>query len=323
MYKLIPLLVLIGFLNAAFGQQRQNVYFLKNNGTEVSVKDSADFIRIIAEPDSGTVYFKLTEVYPDGKKKAIGTLSGYNPLFYEGPYVSYYTNGKPETRVNYKKNDRIGLGYEFYRNGKLKAIKDYPEPTQDFWAYLEPKLIFFADSTGAELVKNGNGHFISKYLFQNIDEVIEKGDYSDGLKVNTWTFKYLNKNWSYKEQFNKGKFVSGESLIDGVSHEYKEVNESAEYPGGTDAFYKKVTGMITYPKDAAQKGIEGKVFLSYIIESDGTVNNIKIERRLFPSLDTEAIRVIKYLSGTKWKPERKHGIPISIKYNMPVNFSVK
>lgn len=55
--------------------QKQNIYFLKNDGREVKLKDSADFIRIIQEPDSGSTNFKVLEFYPDNSRKFIGEAS--------------------------------------------------------------------------------------------------------------------------------------------------------------------------------------------------------------------------------------------------------
>ena len=52
-------------------QKKQNVYLIKNNGKEVKIRDSADFVRIIEEPDSGEVYFNLKEYYKDGKLKSV------------------------------------------------------------------------------------------------------------------------------------------------------------------------------------------------------------------------------------------------------------
>jgi TonB family protein len=316
---LIAFISLVGIANA---QLKQNVYFLKNDGKEAALQDSADFIRIITEPESGAVNFKLIEIYPNEKKKAMGEVSSFNPLIYEGPFVSFYPNGKQETRVSYLKNKRIGLGYEFHPNGKLKAIKDYDLKRVDLESGINEKFMFFADSAGNELIKDGNGHFVSRYLYQNTDEVAEEGDYKDGLKTNTWALQYLNKNWSYKEQYEKGKLISGESLIDGVIYHYNKIDQQPDYKGGMDEFYLAIQKSIRFPNDASQKEISGKVFLSFEIEKDGSITNIKLERSLFPSLDREAIRVLRYASEGKWISGRQHGIPVKVKYNIPISFTI-
>lgn len=74
----------------SLGQKKQNVYFLKNNGAFAQLRDSADYIRVIQEPDSGTTYFNLLEYYPNGQKKRVGMLSSYNPnLILEGSVISF------------------------------------------------------------------------------------------------------------------------------------------------------------------------------------------------------------------------------------------
>jgi TonB family protein len=312
-------MVFSGTVNA---QRKQNIYFLKNDGRETTQQDSADFIRIIAEPDSDAVNFKLIELYPNKKRKAMGELSSFNPLIYEGPFVSFYPNGKQEIRVSYLKNKRTGLGYEFYPNGTLKTIIDHDVKTADSELGISDRFMFFADSSGNELIKDGNGHFVSRYFNKDTDEVIEEGDYKDGLKINTWTVRFLNKSWSYKEQYENGKLTSGESLIDGVIYRYDKIDEQPDYKGGMDKFYQVIQNTLRIPDDALQKGISGKVFLSFEIEKNGSITNIKVERKLFPSLDREAVRVLVYASEGKWISGRQHGIPVKVKYNIPMSFSV-
>lgn len=72
--------------------QRQNIYLLKNNGRYVTERDSADYTRIVREPDSGTVLYNVLEYYLDGNPKLIGKSSEVDPIKLEGMTISYYPN---------------------------------------------------------------------------------------------------------------------------------------------------------------------------------------------------------------------------------------
>lgn len=170
MKKLVLSLVLIGLFTTTHAQ-RQNVYFLKNNGKEVKERDSADFIRIIQEPDSGDVNFKLLEYYPDGAKKTIGFTSKVMPVMYEGPYVSYNKEGKKIAALNYKNGHLDGTAYYFFGNGILEKQMDYSLAASlnsssanqmGPRSWIKEKVIYIADSAGIVLVKDGNGHFIHR-----------------------------------------------------------------------------------------------------------------------------------------------------------------
>ena len=75
-----------------------------------------------------------------------------------------------------------------------------------------------------------------------------------------------------------------------------------------------------YPKEAEEHGIQGRVVLTMIIEQDGRVDNIRVVKSVHPLLDKEAIRVIKCLP--KWLPGRKNGVPVRVKYSIPITFKL-
>ncbi|RYZ91985.1 MAG: hypothetical protein EOP47_30795, partial [Sphingobacteriaceae bacterium] len=123
----LPLTVGLLFLSITCFAQRQNVYFLRTDGTSVSTKDSADFIRIISEPDSGNIYFKVAEYYKSRKPKLIGESSTVEPLTFENSMINYFPDGKKQNISNYKGGKITGSSYSYYPNGKLKSVEIYPD----------------------------------------------------------------------------------------------------------------------------------------------------------------------------------------------------
>ncbi|TKC12310.1 TonB family protein [Pedobacter polaris] len=322
---LILSVILFVVLNAS-AQKKQNIYFLKNNGKEVKLRDSADYIRVIEEPDSGEKQFNIKEFYQNGTKKLIGKVSSFEPrIIYEGLIVSFYKNGMKKSSINYKKDACVGLAYYFFENGKVKKQLEYLEqdPAEKKAAKkLEQnsKLIYQVDSLGKVYVQDGNGHLIDTTKFES-DKLVEEGDYKDGFKEGVWKGRYLSGKSSYTETYVTGKFVSGVNTVGDKTIEYTTFESAPQFKGGINEFYKYLSRAIKYPKEAYTNGIAGRVIVSFTIEKDGQVVDAKIDKPFFPSIDEEAIRVM--MASPKWIPGMQRGLPVRVKYNIPISFKTR
>ena len=78
---------------------------------------------------------------------------------------------------------------------------------------------------------------------------------------------------------------------------------------------------VVYPKEAQDKGISGRVFVSFIVEKDGSVSNVELKRGIGGGCDEEAVRVISAMP--KWKPGKMKGEPVRVSYMMPVFFKLQ
>ena len=100
---MLKISLIIGFIFIAtfcFSQEH-NDYFLKNNGQYVNKIDSADFIRIVSEPDSGTKLYNVLELYKSRKRKLIGQSSQVDPLNFNGQVIAYFENGNRKSISNF------------------------------------------------------------------------------------------------------------------------------------------------------------------------------------------------------------------------------
>jgi protein TonB len=100
--------------------------------------------------------------------------------------------------------------------------------------------------------------------------------------------------------------------------EFKLVEEMPGYPGGQDALYSAISANIIYPDIAWKAGIDGKVLLSFVIEKDGSVSNIRIEKGIGGGCDEEAVKAVSKLN--KWNPGIQNGRPVRVRMVMPVFF---
>ncbi len=99
------------------------------------------------------------------------------------------------------------------------------------------------------------------------------------------------------------------------------VEDMPEFPGGNEALLKFLADNIQYPESAKADKVEGRVVLSFIIDKDGTVINIKVIRGVNAALDAEAIRVVK--SMPKWTPGKQRGKAVQVNYILPIMFALK
>ena len=90
------------------------------------------------------------------------------------------------------------------------------------------------------------------------------------------------------------------------------------FPGGDDALRKFIAQSVKYPVIAQENGIQGRVFVSFVVNSKGEVTNVKVARPFDPNLDKEAVRVVQ--SMPKWAPGKQRGKPVKVSYTVPINF---
>ena len=99
------------------------------------------------------------------------------------------------------------------------------------------------------------------------------------------------------------------------------VEKMPEYPGGQAALFEYLQKNVKYPADAEKKKIEGRVLVTFVVNTDGSITDIEVVRKTFPSLDAEAVRVISGMP--RWKPGEQKGQKVRVKYTVPLTFRLK
>ena len=99
------------------------------------------------------------------------------------------------------------------------------------------------------------------------------------------------------------------------------VEQMPEYPGGIQALFEYLQQNVKYPEDAVKQKIEGRVIATFVVETDGSINNVEVVKPAFPSLDAEAVRVLSAMP--KWTPGMQSGKVVRVKYTVPINFNMK
>ena len=99
---------------------------------------------------------------------------------------------------------------------------------------------------------------------------------------------------------------------------FETVERMPEFPGGPSALFDFISTNVKYPEDAVRQRIEGRVISRFVIDTLGRVRNVEVVKSVCPSVDAEAVRVIKMLP--EWKPGRHKGRKVNVRYTIPVMF---
>jgi protein TonB len=109
--------------------------------------------------------------------------------------------------------------------------------------------------------------------------------------------------------------------VEGESDVYQIVEQMPEFPGGEAELFHYISKNIHYPQKAREKGIQGRVFIGFIVEKDGSISNVRNLRGVDSELDAEAIRVVE--SMPRWKPGMHRGEPVRVSYQIPIVFKLE
>ncbi|WP_461089255.1 TonB family protein [Spirosoma gilvum] len=242
-----------------------------------------------------------------------------------GPQITYHSNGAVAVKHEYNGDKQVILSW--YANGQIRQI-------QELFAggTLEPseidKVTAFWDSTGRQLVRNGNGwaqyHRTVKSYKDKTSEtsLVEQGDYRDYLKHGTWMGYYRDSSYFYEENYDKGILIAGKSWRAGQDTTMYELEDRKPvFLGGIEGLKQFLKQNLGYPSSAQHDRVEGQVVVSFVVCTDGTLCDYEVTQKVRSDLDREALRVVKKMSG-HWIPGIQRGKKVRVKYFMPVNFSL-
>ncbi len=102
---------------------------------------------------------------------------------------------------------------------------------------------------------------------------------------------------------------------------FTSLEKQPDFPGGMDKFYKYLSKAIIYPSMAVENGVQGKVFLQFVVEKNGSLTDIEVQRGPGSGLNEEAIRVLK--ASPRWNPGIQNGVHMRVRYNIAVNFNLQ
>ena len=132
-------------------------------------------------------------------------------------------------------------------------------------------------------------------------------------------------NSSSQQTQNVTSYPTANEKLSTVSVESRKVFTVVEqmpmFPGGDAALMSYLANNIHYPTVAAENGVQGRVVVGFVVERDGSITDVSVLRGVDPSLDREAMRVVK--SMPRWTPGKQNGSAVRVKYQVPVAFRLQ
>lgn len=243
-----------------------------------------------------------------------------------GTQIGYHENGVvAEKRDAQREQSAIT---SWYANGQIRQIKII-NPLKASMPHDPEQIISFWDSSGREMIKEGNGRATYIARQESYSDTsryttfVEEGAYQNGLKHGVWTGRYSDGSYFYEERYDNGICQGGKArMANADTVRYTELEKQPEFPGGMQGLGQFLSNNLRYPVPAQKANVQGKVFLSFVVCTDGTLCDYEVLKSVHPELDEEAVRVVKRMSG-KWVPGVQRGKKVRVKYNLPINFSLR
>lgn len=243
--------------------------------------------------------------------------------------VEKSTNDDERTVFETNHKDSDGWGDKSDDNGGFDDIDDAPSFFEKYWKY---GLIGVAVLLGLYYCTDRNNYQNAS----SIDEYFEipQDTLPTDNEINEITKEEASKNDNkgfeepLKEKGNPNKksdYDPDEELTPVLEDDTKKVYDVVEqmpaYPGGIQALMKFLQENVNYPDKAQEKNVQGRVIVSFIVEKDGSITDVEVIRSVDPSLDAEALRAVR--SMPRWIPGKQDGVPVRVKYNVPISFRLQ
>lgn len=119
----------------------------------------------------------------------------------------------------------------------------------------------------------------------------------------------------------KAKEVVAQEVPKQEEKVFDVVEQMPSFPGGPNALFQYLSKNIRYPAVAEENGVQGRVVVTFVVERDGSITDVRVAKSVDPSLDKEAARVVK--SMPHWIPGKQNGSPVRVKYTVPVTFQLQ
>lgn len=307
-----PLYKLFFFVTAIVSAQKSepiaNLVFLDSTYHSCP-QEKQVYYKVIEDYFNPRTIYNYSIYYKSKQIKRRGSSIDKNQTNLQGNFIEYYQNGNKKEIGIYDKNHQFGNFMEWYENGSKKAQGNYPEYDKDAM-FQTPVITSYWDANGTQTVSDGKGIMeVQEETFE------EKGALENGLKMGLWQGKNKTQNYTYTENYLNGKLLNGVSTdIFGAETPYTKLGIKPEAYKGVNDFYRHVGNK--FRMEQLQLDIAGKVVLSFVVEKNGTISDIKIIQSLHPKVDEEAIRVLK--SYPAWIPGVIKGQKVRVFYTLPI-----
>jgi TonB family protein len=319
MKRILPIVLFSCILNfAALAQKPKKdaaqpdsvAFYMSNSHTMAHNQTDAQFLRLIIKTKGGL--FEVQNYYPDGVLRLLAKTTLQQVDFEQGAQgtcTEYYRNGNKHIVRKYDEGALVGDDSTFYANGQLFNVVSHTKTGYFFKRCL--------DTLGKVIADKGNGVWINRD--EDDQQQTLTGPIVNGRENGLWIQKYTGDTVAYKVEFKDGIVVPGRDFRQ-VGQIFSSVDVQPSFGSNDPEFGRYLSRAIKYPAYAREHNITGRVILTFIVEKDGTLTDIKVLKSPHESLSAEAVRMLK--ASPRWRPGMMNGKPVRVQFSVPVSFAL-
>jgi TonB family protein len=285
-------------------------YYMRDPFNIAHGQADAQFLRLIVKADSGM--FVIQDYYPDGALRLLAKAKTDAVNFEEkaqGFYTEFFRNGRKKLARQYNNGQLVNSDSAFYANGALLNLIDNNKDG------IFLKACF--DSLGKVLAENGNGTWINRNEYDEQETLT--GPVVNGKEEGIWSQKYAGNTINPKIEYKNGLRLPGQNYKP-VTQIFSPVDVQPGFGKNDSDFNMYLARTVRYPKYARENNITGRVIVTFIVEKDGSLSDLKVLQSPHESLSEEALRVMKL--SPRWRPGMQRGRPVRVQFSVPVAFAL-
>ncbi len=242
--------------------------------------------------------WEVREYWKSGGLRMSGTYSDPVEHVRDGFFSFYNKNGTKIYEGHYKDNDVVGFWNFWFDSGDFREYGKYYLP---------------ANEAERDSIKSA----------QPSDDNQAPTIHWESFKDSTWVYFHKNGERSGVEHYLSGKLVEAQYWNEDGSEVAPDalVSRMPSYPGGIDQLIKYLKNNILYPKKVKKNGIQGTVYIRFVVNELGDLEDVSVLRSVHPDLDKEAMRVVQGMR--QWLPALAQNRPVKVQYNLPIRFALR
>ncbi len=277
---------------------------LKNFSTE----QNHIYIRVIKDFQLNKDLYEISDFYKSGKIEMKGTSKSKDGFSKDGQFIYYYENGNKKQMIKFVDSLPNGKRFEWYENGNIKLEEEYIEDKKKHNS-AELKINQYWNSKNIQTVIDGNGDY---------DEINENffasGKIKNGFKDGLWEGYDKQAGYTFSENYENQKIISGVSIDSNkVEHKYNVLETRPEPKKGMNDFYRHIAKTFKTPE---VQGLKGKVFVKFVVDTDGSIKDLKVLKDVGYGTGEEAVKAIA--SYGDWIPGEQRGRKVRATFSLPI-----
>lgn len=243
----------------------------------------------------------------------------------EGIWIMKYGSGKISSRANYISGSKEGVMESYSQNGSISQKGQFIEDKKSgFWVSYNEKEELMSELNYLDDLLNGDAKYFVKGKLKSA------GKYNKGVKIYKWTeydetgkeisvsdygYTFVNKD-DIKKNIPEPPVYNSEAT-------YSIAERMPSFPGGEKMMMEFIQKNIVYPQLEKESGIQGTVYVTFIVDNIGEISGVKILRGVAGGVgcDNEAKRIIGIMP--RWTPGMQNGRPVNVSFNLPIKYLLK